>query len=180
MAKGPLAGKDAARSFPNHLARILIFPDSEEHRLPKAIIARPLSELGAFIGSTKSGRGAEDNFIGRLETSTPRRLNLVGAIFRLIVFFGAGTSVFAGEWLNALVMAAKGSTRLLNINSVQFNQMHPRTGEARLLQSRCPFRNWLSLDRKIQCDHSTVLGSFDGHELDLQVRLRVDLQNCDI
>jgi hypothetical protein len=98
LAKGPLAGKDAARSFPNHLARILIFPDSEEHRLPKAIIARPLSELGAFIGSTKSGRGAEDNFTGRLETPTPRRLNLVGAIFRIIVSLALALRYSLSDW----------------------------------------------------------------------------------
>jgi hypothetical protein len=33
----------------------------------------------------------------------PRRLDLAGAILRLGVFFGAGTSVFAGERLAALV-----------------------------------------------------------------------------
>jgi hypothetical protein len=33
----------------------------------------------------------------------PRRLDFTGPIFRLLVFFGAGTSVFARERLAALI-----------------------------------------------------------------------------
>jgi hypothetical protein len=61
----------------------------------------------AFVGSTKSGRRAGDNFTEGLETPTPRRLNLAGAIFRLAVFLGVGTSVFVGGRVTALVWATK-------------------------------------------------------------------------
>jgi hypothetical protein len=38
----------------------------------------------------------------------PRRLNFTGPIFRLLVFFGAGTSVFARERLAALMLSLDG------------------------------------------------------------------------
>jgi hypothetical protein len=33
------------RLFPNNLARALVFPDTEKHRLTKAVVARPLCEF---------------------------------------------------------------------------------------------------------------------------------------
>jgi hypothetical protein len=66
------------------------------------------SASSAFIGSTNSGRGAGDGLTGSLETPMPRRLNFTGPIFRLLVFFGAGTSVFARERLAALIVLPSG------------------------------------------------------------------------
>jgi hypothetical protein len=61
---------DRISYFRELLSKILLVPRQD----PSGIEATSC----AFIGSTKSGRGAEDNFTGSLETPMARRFDLAG------------------------------------------------------------------------------------------------------
>jgi hypothetical protein len=89
-----------------------------------------------------------------METPTPRRINLVGAIFRLIVFFCADTFCIRWRTGDRACMAAKGYTRFFNVNSAQFKEMHRRAVRPAYFNCvapllKCVVRNWLLIPSTI-------------------------------
>jgi hypothetical protein len=80
--------------------------------------------------------------------------------------------LYAGRFL-VFRGANQQGAHVISDNFLHFDELH--RGSA-----NCCFRYRLSLDCKIQGDHSPLFYLLDRRELDLQVSLRVDLPNRDI